>query len=98
MERTNVIQRAAPRENQHAPQNHNQNIRRNPPQIKHREQRGPDQQIIPPFQENYVDDDGEIVEEVEDNEINLMGINDDETICVTQEEQELFQLSQTELD
>ena len=85
MENINVTERASLRENYHAPQNRNQNVRRNPHQIKQREQRGPDQQIRPPFKENYPDDDGEIVEEVEDNQINLMGINDDETIFLTQE-------------
>ena len=42
--------------------------------------------IRPPFQENYTDDDGEVVEEVEDNQINLMGINDDETVFLTWKE------------
>ena len=86
MERIDLNERDTPRENQPTPQNRNQNIRRNPPQIKQREQRGPDQQIRPPFQENYADDDGEVVEEVDDNHINVMGINDDETVFLTQEE------------
>ena len=43
MERINLNERVSPRENQPTPQNRNQNTRRNPPQIKQREQRGPDQ-------------------------------------------------------
>ena len=35
-------------------------------------------------------EEGEIVEEVEDNQIDLMDINDDETIFLTQEEQEIL--------
>ena len=72
MERINLTDRVAPRENQPRPQNQKQNVRINPPQIKKREQREPKHKIIPPFQENYADDEGEIVEEVEDNQINLM--------------------------
>jgi hypothetical protein len=58
-----------PRENQPAPQIRNPNFRRNPPQIRQREprdqreQRGPDQQIRPPLQENYVDEGEEIIED-----------------------------------
>ena len=62
MERINLNETASPTENQLAPQNRNQNLRRNPPQIKQREQRDPDQKIRPPFKENYVNYDGKIVE------------------------------------
>jgi hypothetical protein len=61
MERLTITNRNPPRENQAAPQIRNQNFRRNPPQIRQRElrdqreQRGPDQQIRPPLQENYAD-------------------------------------------
>ena len=67
MEVINFIDRIPTRENQLGLQNRNQNVRRNPPQIKQREQRAPYQHIRPPFQENYVYDDGEIVEDVEEN-------------------------------
>jgi hypothetical protein len=59
MERLTITDRNPPRENQAAPQIRNPNFRRNPPQIRQRdprdqrEQRGPDQQIRPPLQENY---------------------------------------------
>ncbi len=86
------------RENQTTPQNRNQNFKRNIPQIKQREQNGPDQQVRPPFQENYIDDEGNVIEDLEGNKINLMGINEDETIFLTQKEQEIFLLAQTKLD
>ena len=40
--------------NKNQNQNQNQKFKRNSPQIR---QRGLDQQIIPPFQENYADED-----------------------------------------
>ena len=99
IERINLNERATPRENQPTLQNRNQNPRRNPPQIKQREQWGPDQKIRPPFQENYADEDGEIVEEVEKNQINnLMGVNEDDIFFLTWEEQESFLLTQTALE
>jgi hypothetical protein len=38
-----------------------------------------------------------VIEELEDTHINLMGIHDNEAIFLTQEEQELFLLSQTKV-
>jgi hypothetical protein len=103
MERLTVSDRNPPRENPTAPQVRNPNFRRNPPQIRQRdprdqrEQRGPDQQIRPPLQENYADEGEEVTEELEDTHINLMGIHDNEAIFLTQEEQELFLLNQTKV-
>jgi len=76
---------------------HNAN-RRNIPEIKQQEQKGSYQQVRSPFQEKYTDDEGNIIEYLDDSQINLMGINNDETIFLTQEEQELFLLTQIELD
>jgi hypothetical protein len=104
MERLTITDRNPPRENQAAPQIQNPNFRRNPPQIRQRdprdqrEQRGPDQQIRPPLQENYADEGEEIIKELDDTHINLMGVHDDESIFLTQEEHELFLLSQTEVN
>jgi hypothetical protein len=106
MERLTITDRNPPRENQAAPQIRNPNFRRNPPQIRQRdprdqrEQRGPDQQIRPPLQENYVDDGEEVIEEFDDTHINLMGDHDHdhESIFLTQEEHEIFLLSQTEVN
>ena len=92
MERLTVSERNPPRENPPAPQIQNTNFRRNPLQIRQRdprdqrEQRGPDQQIRSPLQENYADDGEEVIEEMEDTHINLMGIHNNEDICLTQEE------------
>jgi hypothetical protein len=103
MERMNLSDRNPPRDNAPAPQIRNPNFRRNTPQIRQRdprdqrEQRGPKQLIRPPLQENYDDEGGEVVEELEDTHINLMGIHDNEAIFLTQEEQELFLLNQTKV-
>jgi L-rhamnose mutarotase len=56
-----------------------------------------DQQIRPPLQENYVDEGEEVIEEIEDTHINLMGIHDNEAIFLAQEEKELFLLNQTKV-
>jgi hypothetical protein len=103
MERLTVSDINPPRENPLAPQVRNPNFRRNPSQIRkrdprdQREKRGPDQKIRPPLQENYADEGGEVIEELEDTHINLMGIHDNEAIFLTQEEQELFLLNQTKV-
>jgi hypothetical protein len=49
-----------------------------------------DQQIRPPLQENYVDEGEEIIEELDDIHINLMGVNDNDSIFLTQEEHDFF--------
>jgi hypothetical protein len=112
LERSNISDRNPPRDDTPAPQIRNPNFRRNPPQIRQRdprdqrdqrdlrdqrEQRGPDPPIKPPLQENYADDGEEVLEELEDTHINLMGIHDNEAIFLTQEEQELFLLNQTKV-
>ena len=81
---------------QEGPQIRNLNFRKNNNTGKSREST-PDQTIRPPFQENYP----EIFhqnEDDEDTQINLMGINDDDTIFLTQEEQELYELKQLQLE
>jgi hypothetical protein len=104
MERLTIIDRNPPRENQVAPRVRNPNFRRNPPQIRQREpkdqreKRGPDQHIRQTLQENYVYDGEEVIEELDDIHINLMGVNDNDSIFLTQEEKEIFILSQTEVN
>jgi hypothetical protein len=104
MDRLQINDKNSPRENQPTPQIRNPNFMRNPPQIKEREpkdqreQRGIDHDIRPPLQENYVDKGEEINEELDDIHINLMGVNDNGSIFHTQEEQELFLLSQIEVE
>jgi hypothetical protein len=103
MERLMVTDINPPRENPTAPQVWNPNFRRNPPQIRQRdprdqrEQRGLDQPIRPPLQENYADEGEEVTEELEYTHINLMGVHDNEAIFLTQEEKELFLLNQTKV-
>jgi hypothetical protein len=100
LERSSISDRNPPRDDTPTPQIRNPNFRRNPPQIRQRDQRdqrGPDQPIRPPLQENYADDGGEANEELEDTHINLMGIHDNDAIFLTQEEQELFLLNQTKV-
>ena len=90
MERLEITDKNPPRENQPSPQIQNPNFRRNPPQIRKREpreqqeHRGPDQEIRPPFQENYVDEGEETIEGLYYIHINLMGINDNDSIFITQ--------------
>jgi hypothetical protein len=91
LERMTVSDRNPTRDNPPAPQVRNPDFRKNPPQIRQRdprdqrEQRGPDQQIRPPLQENYADEGGGVIKELEDTHINLMGIHDNEAIFLTQE-------------
>jgi len=66
MQRININDQAQMRENQTPLQNRNPNFRRNIPQIKQQEQKGIDQRVEPPFQENYTDDEGNIIEYLDD--------------------------------
>lgn len=45
-----------------------------------------------------MDDEGNIAEYLDDNQINLLGVNGDATMFLTQEEQELFLIAQNEID
>ena len=81
---------------QQGPQIRNPNFRKNTNIGKSRESTL-DQKIRPPFQENYAKSSHQN-EEDEDTEIKLMGINDDNTIFLTQEEQELYMLQQLQLE
>ena len=104
MDRLQINDRNLPRENQPTPHIRNPNFIRNPPQIRHwepinqREKRGFDQQIRPPLEERYTDEGEEIIEELDDVHINLMGVHDNDSIFLTQEEQEIFLLSQTKVN
>ena len=50
----------------------------------------PDQKIRPPFQENYAESSQN--NDDDEDKINLKGIDDNNTIFLTQEDQELFEL------
>ena len=58
--------------NQNRNQNQNQNFRRNNPPNR---QRDSDQKVIPPFQENFLDEDEGIIEESEGTTINMLEID-----------------------
>ena len=66
MEKISLNERTPPRENQVNPQNRNrnQNFRRDPLQIRQRENY---QQIRPPFQDNYVDEEEREPEQLEED-------------------------------
>jgi len=70
--------------NQNRNQNQNQNFRRNN-NIPNR-QRESDHQIIPPFQENFLDEDGAIIEESKGNVINMFETEDSVLNCVSDED------------
>ena len=54
---------------------------------------GHDQNIRPPFQENYAETSHQEDPEL-DTQINLMGLDDEETVFLTQDDQELHMLQQ----
>lgn len=54
---------------------------------------GPDQNIRPPFQENYAKS-STSSEPIEDTQINLMGLNSDQQIFLTQDDQESHNINQ----
>ena len=72
----NIIKKAQANQNQTAPQNRNQNhnFRRNQPPNRRRED---DQQITPPFHQNYVSEVEETDEITEEDDINMFGVEDD---------------------
>ena len=83
MDRLESMERKPQWDNQQqGPQIRNPNFRKNTNTGKSRES-APDQQIRPPFQENY-DESSHQNEDDEDTQINLVGINDDNTIFLTQ--------------
>lgn len=98
MDMISTTNRTPPRENQPTPQIINPKFRRNLTLIKQKEQKGPDQQVRTPFQVNYIDEEGELVEDMNDTQINLMEVNDNDSSFLTQEEQDLFLLSHDEVD
>lgn len=77
-------------ENQQPPPIRNPSFRKNPNNGKNMI---PNQQIRPPFQENYAQG-SENHEGDDDTEINLLGIKNEDVIFLTQEEHELYMLQQ----
>ena len=79
MKKMSIIERAQASQNQTVPQNRNQNqnqnFRRNQPPNRPREY---DQQITPPFHHNYVSEVEEIDEPTEEDDINMLGVDNDD--------------------
>ena len=79
MKKMSILERAQASQNQTAPQNknqnQNQNFRRNQPPNRPRED---DQQITPPFHQNYVSEVEEIDEITEEDDINMLGVDNDD--------------------
>ena len=79
MKKMRILERAQVSQNQTTPQNRNQNqnqnFRRNQPQNKPRED---DQHITPPFHPNYVSEVEETSEQIEEDDINMLGVDNDD--------------------
>ena len=94
MERLENMERKNQWENRQPPPIRNPNFRKNPNAGKNAI---PDQQIRPPFQENYVEDSQ--THEGEDNtQIKLLETKDEDIVFLTQEEQELYMLQWLQLE
>jgi len=91
----NINEKTPLRDNQPNPPNRNwnQNFRREQPQNKPRET---DQQIRPPFNENYVDEDEKDIEPIDESHLNLIGSDNESEVYLTEEEQAFFSLNQDE--
>ena len=90
LEKINLNDRVPPREPQNNQnRNRNQNYRRENNQDKKKES---DQQIIPPFQQNYVDqyEEDRELERLEESHVNLIGSDSGDDVFLTEEEQGFF--------
>ena len=94
MDRLENMERKTQWENQQPPLIRNPNFRKNP---NTRRNTIPYQQISPPFQENYAEG-SQSHEEEDDTQINLLGINNEDVVFLTQEEHELYMLQQLQLE
>ena len=79
MKEMSIIKRAQASQNQISPQNRNQNqnqnLRRNQPPNRPRED---DQQITRPFHQNYVGEAEDTIEQIEEDDINILGVHNDD--------------------
>jgi len=91
MDRIEVIERKPHLDSQQEPRVRNPNFRKN--QNQNIGKNEPDQNIRPHFQENF--DETSHQENLElDTQINLMGLDEEETIFLTHDDQELYMLQQ----
>lgn len=86
-DRIESIERKSRQDNQQAPPVRNPNFRRN--RNQNTGKNGRDQNIRPPFQENYVET-SHSEDPEQDTQINLMGLDEEETVFLTQDNQELY--------
>lgn len=92
MERIGNMERKPQWDNQQAPPIINPNFRNK----QNTRKGGLDQNIRPPFQENYVETSNRENPE-HDTQLNLIGVNDEDTVFLTQDEQELYMLKQLQV-
>jgi len=90
-DRVETIKRKSPCDGQPSNIGRNQNFKKN--QNPNAGKTGPNQNIRPPFQENYVEA-STSDEPAEDTQINLMGLNKEQQVFLTQEDQEAHILKQ----
>ena len=90
-----INEKAPIRDNQPNPQirNRNQNFRREQPQNIPRDN---DQQVRPPFNENYVEEDDRDSEPLDEHHLNLIGSDNEGEVYLTEEEQAFFSPDQDE--
>ena len=91
----NISEKTPLRDNQQNLQNRNrnQNFRRDQSQNKPSEI---DQQIRPPFNENYVDEEERDIEPIDESHLNLIGTDNEGEVYLTEEEQAFFSPNQNE--
>lgn len=82
MDRIENIERKPHRDNKQAPPVRNPNFRKNQYQNQNTGKNGPDQNIRPLFEENYAQT-SHSKDHEKDTQINLMGLDDEETIFFT---------------
>ena len=93
-DRVETIEMKSPWDGQPSNTGRNPNFRKN--QNSNTGKAGPDQNIRPPFQENYVES-STSSEPTEDTQINLMGLNSEQQIFLTQEDQKAHTLNQFQI-
>jgi len=96
MDRIENIERKPQWDNQQAPPVRNPNFRKNQNQNQNTKKNGPNQNIRPPFQENCVE-----TSQHKDPEpyiqINLIGLDDEGVVFLTQDDQEFHMLQQLQI-
>lgn len=94
MDRIDNIERKPQWDNQQAPPVRNLNFRKN--QNQNTTKNGPDQNIRPPFQENYAETSHP--EHPEQHiQINLMGLDDEDVVFLTEDDQAFHMLQQLQI-